>query len=300
MTGLLKPHVGSVLGFVLIVVVVHRKVSMNKFEVYMCKGNNFQFLIDSGDGQEYAGCSLRLALCGNSVKIPLPPIIKPDAKKVYAKSWTAEDIKRLGRNYYIDYTRKEYGVYLFDNHFNIQYGRSTHDSSTEQRWSFFLPWTEYKYLGIKLFNIDGSLHKDIPNKRGDYKDVEQARSEVSKVAFLLKDFDDEEIVALCHIEERRWDLGVGICSWLNYVTPRRYRRVLSYDFSDEVGKRKGSWKGGTISSSIEMKDNEPPEAAIRRMCKEENMTFVSQVYGLSPEVEAIFKKRNGDYYRLLD
>lgn len=73
------------LGFVLIVVVVHRKVSMNKFEVYMCKGNNFQFLIDSGDGQEYAGCSLRLALCGNSVKIPPHQLLSQMLRKYMQK-----------------------------------------------------------------------------------------------------------------------------------------------------------------------------------------------------------------------
>lgn len=273
---------------------------MNKFEITKGAGYTVRCILDSGDGEEYAGCSMNLALAGYSARIPLPPIIKPTAIKVTPKCWDAETIKRLGRDYYYNYIRREYGFYLFDNHFNINYGRSTCDSSTEQRWSCFLPWKEYKYLGIKLFNIDGSLPLDVPTRKEDWKEIEKARSEISKAAFLLRDYDGEEVIAICHIEERRWDLGVGICSWLKYITPRRYRKVLAYEFSDDVGKRKNTWKGGIMASSIDLKDNESPESAIRRMCAEENMTFISEMYGLAPEVIELFEKRNCKGYRLLD
>lgn len=47
-------------------------------------------------------------------------------------------------------------------------------------------------------------------------------------------------------------------------------RNLDLRFSGETGREKGSWKGGTIGTSIEMRPGELHEAAFRRYCDEEH------------------------------
>jgi len=43
-------------------------------------------------------------------------------------------------------------------------------------------------------------------------------------------------------------------------------------FSDEVGERTGSWKGGVIGTGSEMRPGESPEQCLRRMERERKFT----------------------------
>lgn len=49
---------------------------------------------------------------------------------------------------------------------------------------------------------------------------------------------------------------------------RRLSRYINIDFSDEVGERSGSWKGGVLGCSYEMQRNETPLDTLRRMERE--------------------------------
>jgi hypothetical protein len=75
--------------------------------------------------------------------------------------------------------------------------------------------------------------------------------------FEFKDFDGEQITATCKIEEREWQRGRGIFRLL-FIGRNLVRRSLDLQFSSEVGKRKGSWKGGMVGHSIEMLAEKPP------------------------------------------
>ena len=48
---------------------------------------------------------------------------------------------------------------------------------------------------------------------------------------------------------------------------RKIRRSLDLEFSGETGPEKGSWKGGTVGTGIEMLPGELHEAAFRRYCQ---------------------------------
>ena len=43
---------------------------------------------------------------------------------------------------------------------------------------------------------------------------------------------------------------------------------MSVNFSDEVGERSGSWKGGTLGCGYDLLKNETMEQCLRRMEKE--------------------------------
>jgi hypothetical protein len=50
--------------------------------------------------------------------------------------------------------------------------------------------------------------------------------------------------------------------------PKRTRAYIDVAFSDEVGERTGSWKGGCVGASYELRRGESPEACLRRMERE--------------------------------
>lgn len=210
---------------------------------------------------------------------------KPIEKKVKATFWDAATIERMGRDWYINYTERRYGFYVCDGHFNVNYGRYTHDSSTEQRWSMFLPWTQWRHVRHTMYNIDGSVFfEELEDKKGQKKDWmewHQARDNLPKVCFRFADYDGEIIEVETFAEERQWKFGTGWFKWLSWFRKDLVKRSLDLDFTKEVGKRKGSWKGGTLGHSVDLGPNELYETAFKRYCKEHNLTYLQMIPAVS-------------------
>ena len=241
------------------------------FELATYPKDSRGIVLSSGDGDEYAGCSLRIYGFGRWLKIRLPQIIKPSRKKV-VPGWDAETVKRLGRDYYWDYTEREYGVAVnCGNHFCLYLGRQSHDSRDEQRWSCFLPWSEWKHIRWSGYGLQGEW---ILNFSKDVRQWSPEREGLPKAKFRFSDFDGEQIVATCHIEEREWSKGVGHFSWLRFFFRNKIRRDMDIEFSSEVGPKKGSWKGGTLGHGIDLEDGELHESAFVRYCQKHGLTFM--------------------------
>ena len=88
-------------------------------------------------------------------------------------------------------------------------------------------------------------------------------------AFEIEDFDGQHLTATTRIEEREWHFGAGWFKWLSWFLRPKIRRSLNIDLSDEMGREKGSWKGGTMGTSIEMTQTELHESAFRRFCEQD-------------------------------
>jgi hypothetical protein len=220
---------------------------------------------EGGDGGR---CSLRLSLWKATLIITLPGIVRPWREKVYPK-WDAETVNRLGRDWYWNVDPRQYGFNLSDGFLSVYYGRETHDSSTEQRWGYFLPWTQWRHVRHSLYDINGSFYYTIPEK-ADWSLREAAERDCQHVTFAFEDFDGQRLTAKTRIEEREWHFGTGCFKWLSWFRRPKIRRSLDLEFSDEVGPEKGSWKGGTIGHSIEMLPGELHERAFRRYCDQEH------------------------------
>lgn len=70
----------------------------------------------------------------------------------------------------------------------------------------------------------------------------------------------QERTATIQVETRLWTRP-----WLPF---RRLSRYIDITFSDEVGERSGSWKGGVIGCSYEMQPHEKALDTLRRMERE--------------------------------
>lgn len=234
--------------------------------------------------EEYPGASLRISGFGCTMVVALPSwALRPYREKRYPK-WGAETIKRLGRNWYWDITRREYGFSLSDGFLNVCLGRQTHDSSTEQRWGCFLPWTQWRHVRHSFYGRKGEHVATLPATGklylGDLSRWERERAIANAtptVSFEFDDFDGERITATTKIEEREWHFGTGWFKWLSFFRTPKISRCLNLRFSAEVGCRKGSWKGGTLGHGIEMRPGELHGAAFRRYCDQNELTFVGAI-----------------------
>lgn len=245
----------------------------------------------SGDDDE-GPASLRLSLVWFTFIIWLPPILWPQRKKVYPVSWDAATVARLGRNWYWDVAVREYGFSYSDGFLHLSYGICPGDSSLDQTWGKHLPWNQWRHIRRSLYDLEGNhfwsaldsetaLYRRAA-KRGRLALWAQRREIVRRweemcptAAFNFKDFDGEELIATTRIEEREWHFGQGWFKWLSAFRRPKVRRSLDIQFSDETGRRKGSWKGGTVGHSIAMLDRaELHESAFKRYCAEHEMMFV--------------------------
>lgn len=228
--------------------------------------SDFRFVLSSGDNDDYPGCTLNISIFKWNMYWKLPAITNPDLLKI------------RGQYNYDDYIERRYGIYLFENHFNIMYGRGDANfhrdiHGEEQRWSCFLPWSEWRLVRHSLYGLNGELIWS-GGERHSYDEFCRMReSVVPKRVFTFKDFDGEEITATTFIEEREWHRGEKWFKWLSWFSAPKVRRSLDLHFNKEVGPRKGSWKGGTIGHGIEMYPWELHELAFRRYCQSHNMTF---------------------------
>jgi len=250
-----------------------------------------------GDGEDDdRPCNLRLSWFWGTLIIRLPKwLLRPHITKVYPPDWTpdSEVVKRLGRNYYEDVDCRSYGITISNSgtvggslHMSVHYGRaggSMMDSTLEQRWGCFLPWTEWRHIRISFYDLDGKHVGSILDKDwtrggvlgGWMYDAQRVMEErTPKQRFRFKDFDGEELVATTHVEEREWRAGTGWFKWLAWFRRPIIRRSLSIAFHGETGRRKGSWKGGTTGHSIEMRRDDTHFQAFARYCKEHEMEFI--------------------------
>lgn len=77
-------------------------------------------------------------------------------------------------------------------------------------------------------------------------------------------YDGKVVNATIGVSEREWrPLGM---KWTNLFSKKS--RTIDVEFDQEVGARKGSWKGGTIGCGYELLNGETPLQCLRRMERE--------------------------------
>lgn len=220
--------------------------------------------------------TLTLYLFGWIVRLMLPRLLDDYRVRHIAESWDAATVARLGRNWYEERHPREYGFSLSDGFLQVFLGAQTHDSTTTQSWCTHLPWTQWRFHRFSLYDAAGAefwTQIEKPARLGRSRDFDaqrEAEARCDKVAFLIDDFDGERITATTHIEEREWKFGEGWFRWLSLFRPNMVRRSLSIKFDKECGPEKGSWKGGTMGTGIDMPPGELHDAAFRRYCDQDH------------------------------
>jgi hypothetical protein len=239
-------------------------------------------LMLSSAGEEDRVCQLRLSAFGHTFIVALPPIIRPWRRWVDLSKyeWAQKDGGPQG---YWDVHRREYGASLNEGFLSVHFGAQTGDSRTTQDWCWFLPWTQWRHVRRSFYGLEGEHYATEwdggPWPRDDvawqkrWDAIKAMEDGCPSCTFAFTDYDGEALTARTRIEEREWRFGTGWFKWLSAFRKPKISRDLDIRFSGETGKRKGSWKGGTVGHSIEMLPGELHESAFRRYCEKHEMVF---------------------------
>lgn len=141
---------------------------------------------------------------------------------------------------------------------------------------FNWPWM-YDHCRTEVMLRDGSfvpyemfprLAKGEPFRTNP--EPENRYRETFRYRYDLKSGEVQERVATVTVERREWCWRARPFRWLRW--PKMVRTSIDVRFSDEVGERAGSWKGGCTGCGYDMKPGETPEQCLRRMEAERRFT----------------------------
>jgi len=218
---------------------------------------------------------LTLAFGGRYLGLILPGWIKPYTRtKFYTPD--GHDTPRP----YTETFRREFGFRAGDGAIHFHYGEQVMEWPGDKSKVWFYPWRETTHIRRSLYDEAGALFATFTDDKmwGDSYEARKAIEAACPVKlFLFAENDGDLRVAQCRIEEREWRRGRGLWRWLLAWKPNMVRRSLAIEYSDEVGRRKGSWKGGTIGCGIDMEKGELPIEAFTRHCKKEGLHFIADV-----------------------
>lgn len=232
------------------------------------------FMLDSGAQEGGEGdCHISFYAFGWTLICELPQIIPHYRIRHWPKSWDAATVARLGRDWYDEVFPREYGFTFTDGgrDLHVHYGAQTHDSTDTKSKVFFLPWRNWRFIRESWYDLKGNHFATEPEAgRFAWEAREAIKNACPKARFDFEDYDGQRLVATTHIEEREWHFGTGWFRWLSWFRKPMIRRSLALEFSGETGREKGSWKGGTIGTGIEMLAGELHESAFKRYCEQEH------------------------------
>lgn len=132
---------------------------------------------------------------------------------------------------------------------------------------WYIPFFSYKFEGhwIKDKNnqwvlMDNKLAKINSKSAWDFRQ-EDALLYESDFEYELNSGEIQHRIAKYTHEKRQWGR-----KWFPFL--KMTHEVIDVNFNDEVGERSGSWKGGTVGCTYEIKPSETPEHCFSRMIVE--------------------------------
>ena len=132
-----------------------------------------------------------------------------------------------------------------------------------------LPWA-LQWVRTSTLLHDNSWFNEVKGKRVDYNHRQYGsydwleENKLQEVYTYVDKYDNSTVSATVSVQEREW--RPRWFTWTNIFS--KASRDLGVNFSEEVGSKKGSWKGGVIGCSWQMIKNETPLECLRRMEKE--------------------------------
>lgn len=138
----------------------------------------------------------------------------------------------------------------------------------------WMPW-QLEHIRTDYLGVDLRWHDD-KVKPGSWRNPlepgPEPWSEVHPYHYMLDSGEvqtvDATITRRRAYHGRMWLGPKWLRRWLRSVLPKQCFDSIDVQFSDEVGARRGSWKGGCVGCSYDIKPEESPKAALYRMQRE--------------------------------
>ena len=161
------------------------------------------------------------------------------------------------------YKDRSYGFYLYGEDgfdcINFEWNYS--------RWHWRFPFFSWEWESREVLDFNRNtvyIKSDNKDTEHDWNEEERLKKSVSKTydyTYVRKNGQIQDRKATVFIE--RWTWGR---KWFPFLKMKR--TSIDVAFNEEIGERVDTWKGGTVGCSWELKPNETPEQALRRMERE--------------------------------
>jgi hypothetical protein len=160
----------------------------------------------------------------------------------------------------------KYGIAIHNNTFWIYRGGKGNFNGGNKWWTWDIPFVTKNWIRTSILLKDGTWeHETTKNRKGFYND-EWKQKQKSWNYDYIDSYDGEIIPTTIYVEEREWRP-----KWLTWTKLFNIiNRSIDVHFSKECGKRKGSWKGGTLGCGYTLLPGEKPLECLKRMEKERN------------------------------
>lgn len=142
-----------------------------------------------------------------------------------------------------------------------------------KKWkTYHMPWeldwirtTTLLKDGREFHEVMGSLRKWVGGEYGTHNWLQENKWKETHP--YIDNYDNATVNATISVEEREWRPRGA--KWTSLFA--KVRKDIQIEFDNEVGREKGSYKGGTIGCRYEMKPNETPLECLKRMEKERKL-----------------------------
>lgn len=131
-------------------------------------------------------------------------------------------------------------------------------------WTWDIPFITKEWVRTSILLKDDKWQNETPGKKQDFYKKEWKELQKSWTVLYRDNYDGKLIQTTIYVEVREWRP-----KWLKWTSLfATTRQTIDVHFSKEVGKRKGSWKGGCTGCSYDLMNNEHPLDCLKRMQKE--------------------------------
>ena len=136
-----------------------------------------------------------------------------------------------------------------------------------KKWkTFSMPW-EFDWVRTSTYLRDETWFNETSKKgvswKGEGYGTQKWLSENkwSKTLPFIDKYDNTTVNATISVTVREW--RPRALKWTSLFS--RIKKQIDIEFDNEVGREKGSYKGGTLGCSYEMREGESPEQCLKRM-----------------------------------
>lgn len=147
--------------------------------------------------------------------------------------------------------------------FTWRWGRGDWGRDIHFNWGYYtkilhMPW-DYTFIRHDIYMANGKW-KRVQRGESPWNWTDKWQ-ETHPYKYTLKGGTVQLRSVNIGIEEREWrQKWLRWCPWFAKIS-----RTIEIEFNQEVGERSGSWKGGCIGCSYELRKDETPLECLRRM-----------------------------------
>ncbi len=160
---------------------------------------------------------------------------------------------------------RECAISIYDGTLRINpWSKKNEWAKADPWWIKGVSWNfnpfDWRHMRHSVRCADGSWEPYVGSWERD-KAADHRENFLFPYRYVLKSGEVQERTATVYVSQMEW--RPRCLKWTRLFA--KIRTSIDVAFSDEVGERTGSWKGGTIGCGWDLLPNETPEQALRRM-----------------------------------